>query len=44
MPFVLGLEGYDSFQLVLITEESRVDPGKGEGPGIGDKEGPEYAK
>lgn len=44
MPFVPGLEGHASYQLVLKTEESRLDPGKGEGPGIGDKEGPEYAK
>lgn len=41
MPFVPGFEEYASFQLVLIIEESynRRDPGKGDGPGIGDKEG-----
>lgn len=27
--FARGLEGYVSFQLLLIKEESKVDPGKG---------------
>lgn len=44
VPFTLGLEGYVSFWLLLIKEESRVDPGKGEETGTGDKKGPECAK
>lgn len=44
VPFASGLEEYVSFQLLLIKEELRVDLGKGEGTGTGDKEGPECAK
>lgn len=39
MPFIPSLEGYASFQLVLITEESMVDPGKRERPGISERKG-----
>lgn len=39
-----GPEEYVSLQLLLIKEESSVNPGKGEGTRAGDKEGPECAK
>lgn len=41
--FAQGLEGYVSFQLLLLKEKFRVDHRKGDETEAGDKEGPECA-